>query len=257
MKVCRLCQVSKISLEKSHIIPDAFWRKIKGTVQGKKNGLYISMEKDRNQYGQNTFTEELLCWDCEQRLSINLENYAARLCLQNPANIGVTIAKNEGSKVFSGIDYGKLKLFQLSVLWRASISAQNLYSKIKLISDEEARLRQAIYTLNPLDEHEYGCIMSLLWINKDPASTRESKSIIVSPYAHSVGQHNFFVFVFGGFEWRFSNPYCAKNVIDERRVITKKGEINCHLKDIHSDPILYEAIFGAYVNQEEGRGVNK
>ena len=256
MKICKLCQLPKESLENSHIIPDAFWRKVKGAAQGKKNGLYISLEKSKNQYGQDTHTEELLCWDCEQKLSVNLENYAAKLCLQNPSNIGITIAKQEKSRILSGINYEKLKLFQLSVLWRASVSTKSIYSSIKLIPAEEERIRQALYELKPLREHEYGCIMSILWINKDHKTTRDSKAFMISPYAHSAGQHNFFVFVFGGFEWRFSNPSCSNNSIDEQRVITKQGSMICQLKDIHSDPVLFEAIFNAYKNQKEGRGID-
>ncbi|MEC9411713.1 MAG: hypothetical protein VX829_03430 [Pseudomonadota bacterium] len=256
MKICKLCQKPKESLEKSHVIPDAFWRKVKGRTKGKKNGLYISIKNNNNQYGQDTYTEELLCWDCEQKLSINLENYAAKLCLQNPSNIGVTITKQEKSRCFSGVNYEKLKLFQLSVLWRASISTESIYSEIKLIPSEEERLRQALYDLEPLKENEYGCIMSLLWINHDQRSTRESKAFIISPYADSVGQHDFFVFVFGGFEWRFSHPSCSLNSIDEQRVITRQGTINCQLKDVHSDPVLFQAAFNGYKNQKEGRGVD-
>lgn len=256
MKICKLCQRPKESLENSHIIPDAFWRKVKGVAQGKKNGLYISMEKHKNQYGQDTHTEELLCWDCEQKLSTNLENYAVKLCLQNPSNIGITITKQENSRLLSGVNYEKLKLFQLSVLWRASVSTKNIYSGIKLIPAEEERIRQALYELKPLAKHEYGCIMSLLWINKDQKTTRESKAFMISPYAHPAGQHNFFVFVFGGFEWRFSIPSCSKNIIDEQRIITEQGSMICQLKDIHSDPVLFEVLFNAYKNQKEGRGID-
>jgi len=79
---------------------------------------------------------------------------------------------------------------------------------------------------------------------------------MISPYAHSTGQHNFYIFVFGGFEWRYSYPSCSQNSIDEQLVITKQGSMSCQLKDINSDPVLYGAILNAYKNQIEGRGVD-
>lgn len=255
MEICKLCKKESTSLENSHIIPDAFWKKVKNSSPGKKNGLYLSLEKSKNQYGQDTHTEELLCWDCEQKLSNNIENYTSKLCLQNPSNIKVKIESREKSRRLTGIDYRKLKLFQMSLLWRASISTKPIYKHIKLLANEEERIRQAIYKLEPLKSHEYGCIMSLLWINSDPKSTRDTKSIITMPYTHSIGQSSFFVFIFGGFEWRFSNPRCSQSIINEELVITETGAINCPLKDVHSDPVLFESILNAYKNQKEGRGI--
>lgn len=243
---CKLCLNSK-KLQDSHIIPDAFWRKLK------QKGKYISIDKDRNKFGQDSRIEKLLCFECEQNLS-KIEGYAIKLCLQNPSNIGVSINSFEKYKLFSGIDYAKLKLFQLSVLWRASVSS--VYPNIKLLEIEEECIRKSIYENIPLLESDYGCLMSILWMNGDYNSTRETKAFMLEPYLQKIGEHRFFVFVFGGFEWRFLYPTCSKHIIDERLVITKQGAMACALKNVHDDPMMFSAAFYGYKNQKEGVGVN-
>lgn len=246
MIYCKLCLKFK-ELQDSHIIPDAFWRK------SKQKGRYISISKDRNQFGQDSCVEKLLCFECEQNLS-KIEGYAIKLCLQNPSNIGVSINLFEKYKLFLGVDYAKLKLFQLSILWRASISSA--YSNIKLPEVEEEYIRKYIYENSPLLESDYGCLMSILWMNSDYKSTRETKAFMLEPYMQEIGGNRFFVFVFGGFEWRFSCPTCSKYIVDERRVITKQGTMVCALKNVHDDPMMFSAAFYGYKNQKEGIGVN-
>lgn len=246
MTNCKLCLKPK-ELRNSHIIPDAFWRGIK------TNGQYISIELDKNQFGQDSHTERLLCQECEVRLS-QIEAYAIKLCLQNPDNIGVTINSFEKYKKFSGVNYAKLKLFQLSVLWRASIS--KVYSDVKLLEIEEERLRTAIDTNTPLLERDYGCLMNILWINNDPKSTRDAKAFMITPYSQQIGEQQFLTFVFGGFEWRFSYPTCSQHIVNECKVITTQGLICCKLKDVHDDPVMLKVACNGYKNQKDGLGVN-
>jgi hypothetical protein len=77
-------------------------------------------------------TADLLCSDCENRISTNGENYVMRQVwngkefpLLNRLNVALEVRKLDDVLVYSGsaagIDTEKLAYFALSVLWRASI----------------------------------------------------------------------------------------------------------------------------------------
>ncbi len=148
---CSLCLQEK-KLIKSHIIPEFCFKHLYD--QGHKyHNLSTSMDEN-NFTRQKGIWERLLCLECDQYLS-RFETYAAKIidediyrrffCSENPITL-------------SGIDYPKFKIFQLSLLWRASISKNQFYSGIRL-GPHEDKIREMILHENPGKPHEYGCHM--------------------------------------------------------------------------------------------------
>jgi hypothetical protein len=59
-------------------------------------------------------------------------------------------------------DYKKMKLFQLSILWRAAEATGEFFSAVILPTHHRERLRQMLLTENPGADHEYFCTMARL-----------------------------------------------------------------------------------------------
>jgi len=59
-------------------------------------------------------------------------------------------------------DYKKMKLFQLSILWRAAEATGEFFSAVILPTHHRERLRQMLLTEKPGADHEYFCTMARL-----------------------------------------------------------------------------------------------
>ncbi|MFA0425885.1 hypothetical protein AB4562_28410, partial [Vibrio sp. 10N.222.54.A1] len=126
---CKLC-LEKEDIQESHIIPDAFFRFVKGKENnGDKSeiGKYIEVSQSGNKFAQESYAEPLLCRACEQKFSNEFESYVIELVLRNPKKVGASSSRGVKQITFSNIDYRKLKLFQMSLLWRAAISSLDFY----------------------------------------------------------------------------------------------------------------------------------
>ena len=135
---CKLCQ-RQAKLVASHIIPEFLYKTL---YDSKHRFQQVSADPAvSNQYKQKGFREPLLCEDCEQRLSVS-EQYMSKLL-----NGGVpTIVSLDGRRIrFRDIDYNKLKLFQISILWRAGVSSLPVFSQVQL-GPHEPRLRHDLLT---------------------------------------------------------------------------------------------------------------
>ena len=102
--------------------------------------------------------ERLLCADCEMVLN-RYEDYGAKVL-----NGGTKV---EGAQVdndlrFRGLDYTKLKLFYLSLLWRMSVSTQPFFKEVSLGPHEQV-LRLMLLEGRPGKVAEYGvfCVAPL------------------------------------------------------------------------------------------------
>jgi hypothetical protein len=187
---CTLCQ-SDSKLVESHIIPEFLYK----TLYDSKHRFHqISVDPaERNQYKQKGLRERLLCERCEQQLSVH-EQYMSKLL-----NGGVIakVTHKPGYVHLSEINYSSLKLFQLSILWRAGVSSLQPFSQVNLGS-HEARLRTMILNQDPGGAADYGCIMATL-MNGNSLMT----DLIVPPTWARLSGHMAYRFVFGGMVFIF------------------------------------------------------
>lgn len=253
METCKLCLVSVNELQNSHIIPNAFW-KVTKSKKGYKNGHYIEIAKAGTRFGQKSFSEKMLCYSCEQKLSINFEKYVCDLLLRNPANQKVTITKSKNSTTYKGIEYEKLKLFQCSILWRASISSLPLFSKVKLSESYEEELRRSILDLEPLPFNYFPCVMSRVLINE---KNKTATGLISNPFTEKTNIFKKIVFYFGGVEWTFHIPTCSQFLIDEMLVPSKSNQkiLVMPIKYLNQTHLNIAVAF-AHINQSSGKGID-
>lgn len=189
---CRLCLKEK-ELLKSHIIPEFFYKPVYGDPH--RLTVVSTGPCDKIKYEQKGYRERLLCYDCEQLLS-PLEDYGRRVIYGGGET--ETINLENGIKV-RNIDYKKFKLFQLSLLWRASVSRQEFYIEVNLGPKKEETIRKMLIAQTPGEPHQFGCIMAvLLWEENKPLD-----GIILPPKRLHIEGHISFSFVVGGCTWFF------------------------------------------------------
>ena len=126
---CRLCTSSQ-DLCRSHILPEFLYR----LLYDDKHRFSI-LEKGiiGSRYGQRGLSEKLLCRACEQRFSAH-EKYAADV-MRGRLGHRAQVIGNE--ILIHDVDYAPFKLFQLSILWRASVSTLDFFRLVSLGPREE------------------------------------------------------------------------------------------------------------------------
>jgi hypothetical protein len=187
---CALC-LQESQLQRSHVIPEFLYRSL---YDDKHRLQVLSTLEDRdNSLEQKGLRESLLCTNCEQKISV-WERYAS-LVLQGGVPLTV---RREGKIVFvSGVDYLKFRLFQLSILWRASVSTLPFFKRVNLGPHEEV-LRQWLDTEQGGDPERYGCLMFGINLNGSAFT-----QVIMQPVASRVDSTRSYRFMFGGFLWAY------------------------------------------------------
>lgn len=255
---CKLC-LENNDLQNSHIIPDAFFRSLKD----KKNnvGKYTEISKEGNKLAQESYSEYMLCSACEKKFSIEFESYVIELILRNPHNVGVKSERSNNEVRFENIDYKQLKLFQMSILWRAAVSTHDFYKHVKLSPKLLELLRNNLEQLTPLEPHILPCFMDRLFIdipNNKAAKKdlKESEIVIFKPKKTTLeaASIEFITFVFGGFVWRFWPNMCSSFHVDTNKVANNKGILICPIKSINSNELLLQAGVLAKKNEVTGKG---
>lgn len=157
--ICRLCNMEKMLLKKSHILSNFLYR----PIRGEDNEFYsISVFKDKaksKKIHTGFFEKDILCKECDNTIINGYETYFSGI-LNKIKNRKIFIEEKtniNGVKYLeiSPIDYTNTKLFFLSMLWRASISSLNEFSGIKLKPYQEEDLRIMILNKNPGSENYY------------------------------------------------------------------------------------------------------
>lgn len=182
---CALC-LRRVELCNSHIIPEFLYRAL---YDDKHRFHEISVKPDkRNALQQKGIREKLLCDACEQRLSGH-ERYASQF-LNGGVGIGI---RRDGNRLYlSNLDYTHLKLFQMSILWRAGVSALPAFSQVDLGPHSE-RMRAMLLAGDPGRSDDYGCIMFSLMMGAD-----QVQGLIVQPTWARLAGARAYRFVFGG-----------------------------------------------------------
>ena len=121
---CCLCD-TPCELQDSHIIPRSYFKGLKG-----QSGQRFCVSADESIDAKLTNSdpkEKLLCWECEQFISVNYERYGTRLFKDHRK------AKRTKNVVeFRQFRFKEFYLFLISILWRASISGLARYKHINL-----------------------------------------------------------------------------------------------------------------------------
>jgi len=206
---CRLCQ-NQTELCLSHIIPEFMYFP---TYDEHHRSMMIS--KGKSKYEKKGIREYLLCDICDRTVIGKLETYCSPIIKSIQA---LNIILNGNQYYVPNVDYAKFKLFQLSLLWRASISSAHMFENINLEKHHEEIIRKMLLSQDPGKPNQYGCIMFLL------DNINLLSKIIWSPVKDTIDSFTCYKFFIGRIFWYFflSEAY-PKDV--ENFFITQEGTI--------------------------------
>ena len=149
--MCKLCK-NETDICRSHIIPE--WG-YEGSYDNKHRfAAYDVLNHRKGRIKQKGERERLLCGKCESTFSV-WESYAKSVWEKNAGNW----RKIDGGGLWgSGLDYRKLKLFLLSVLWRSDIATGDIGENVSLGPHSE-KIRLMLLEGHPKEPQLYPCMM--------------------------------------------------------------------------------------------------
>jgi hypothetical protein len=190
--ICKLC-LSDTELRESHIIPRFMHKPLFD-----ESGRFIEISTDptvRERITQKQLKQKLLCCDCEQKIG-RWENYTRDLLFNKSSKPEVY----DIARVFSGVEYKIFKLFQLSLLWRASVSTLEFFRDVRLSSSpHEEKIRMMLLNDNPGKYYEYGCII----LFSEDKNLRRIMDILIEPNAFRYETFRGYKFCLNGLFWHF------------------------------------------------------
>lgn len=149
---CKLCGENE-KLIKAHIIPEGFFKPLRsGKMVPEIHSNIKGVFPKRSPIG--IYDNTILCEKCDKYLGV-WDGYAQKLLIQHfSEELAVQKGKTKAAYKIDKYDYNQLKLFFLSILWRASISSRQFYSKIQ-IGPHENILKEMISGGDPGEPIDY------------------------------------------------------------------------------------------------------
>lgn len=133
---CRWCADPARKLVNAHIIPEAFFRR--ASLSGTLNLLSSDETKFRKRAPIDVYDQEILCEVCEPNFG-PWDTYAIELLTDPPKD---SQEKRNGKEIVAyeveTYSYDLLKLFFVSVLWRAAVSVRPFFDRVKIGPYEQA-----------------------------------------------------------------------------------------------------------------------
>ncbi|MFZ2171696.1 MAG: hypothetical protein WAW61_18905 [Methylococcaceae bacterium] len=187
-----------------------------------RNGYPKLMDSNKDTREKSCFKKvsgkKLLCFDCEQLLNDRYEKYFKQRWFDEKA-LPNELLNNTEIKI-SGLDYGKFKLFHLSVLFRASVSSLPEFEQVTLGVHEKS-LRYMLINDLPGSDRKYPVLCHAL----TKGSHEIQYGLITNPFKTRLPSgHTSYGFCFGGCVWYY--------IVDKREIaafsnfmLTSRGEL--------------------------------
>lgn len=155
--ICKGCGEDK-KLIKAHVIPESFFRGLKdGDKAPRIHSTEDGVHPKKAPIG--VYDQEILCFDCEQVFK-KVDDYGYKVLIKEEDNLETL--EHDGKIVgyrANNIDYEFLKLFFLTVLWRASVSKHYFYSGVNLGALEK-KLKDLIWKNSSGDNHDFSFVLA-------------------------------------------------------------------------------------------------
>jgi hypothetical protein len=222
---CRLC-LQHAELCDSHILPEFFFAR----VYDEKHRFYgLSSVKERAvRLFQKGMREKLLCRDCEGKLSV-FEQHARSVLY---GGIPITWEDRGPYVVIGDIDYKKLKLFLISLLWRLDVTTLPHFRGRPLPQQHRERLRLMLAKEDPGEPWEYGCTVTVVQHEGKPI-----EALITPLFSGRHQGHWVHTIAAGGFIFAFVVS-SHKAVFAELGFLQRNGTLRILHKEITRIPFL-------------------
>src|ERR1051326_1929174 len=153
---CKLCGLDKKLIE-AHVIPRSFFRI---DPQEKQPSRLVTNVEGRyaQKIPKGVYDASIVCEECERTFS-GWDDYADELFLKSWDKFEkITHEGQEIGYSLPSYDYPKLKLFFLSVLWRAAVSDHVMFAKIDL-GPRELPLKESVLRSEAGDINHFGVVL--------------------------------------------------------------------------------------------------
>ena len=153
---CQLCR-QEVPLIDAHIIPRPFFR------TKEPGGVPKFLSNTDGAYPKRApigiYDPGILCAICDGRLG-RWDEYGIDLFLQRLVDFAPVVERGEIVAFRQeSFDYARLRLFLLSVLWRAHLSSHDMFRRVDL-GERAVRLRELIDSETPGDSTEFSITLS-------------------------------------------------------------------------------------------------
>ncbi len=222
--ICKLCGKSK-KLIKAHIIPEFMYSEL---YDNKHNMKLIEDIKSLKSYNKQTgiFDKDILCEKYDNQVIGQYENYAKKVLyggvFYNQTLPEIIEEKNQHEvkwRLIKNINYKKIKLFLLTLIWKASVSKRDFFKEVILKNHEEI-IRIMINDGNPGEPEDYPCaIFSYRFDNPDLIQ------IIIDPKFTKVENNIYYRFLIAGVFYLFYIEYKKLDKVVNLSMINRSNEL--------------------------------
>lgn len=186
---CKFCGQNK-KLIKAHIIPECFW-----VSSGEKSSSQYLVTPLKEEFPRRRpigiYDQNLVCLECEQIWN-DYDTYSCEL-LSN--QFQGKLNEYEGFKwyVIDSYNYSNLKLFFMSLLWRASASKEKFFNEVSIGCKFDGEIRDSLRNRNPKTYQDFSVVI----LRSDKFVGEHS--IIDNPIRKRLDEVNFYKFYVGEF----------------------------------------------------------
>jgi len=185
---CRYCGHER-DLIKAHIIPEGFFRRM---LEG--GGELFVLSESSDEYPKRApigvYDETILCADCETGFG-EWDQYAQEILGREPPGDPVFHDDRVLAYEAQHYRYDLLKLFFVSLLWRASVSTQESYSCVQLGPLEDIARRRLV-DRDPGDGQEFAVLLAKF-------APHPAAEAILLPIRERIRDINYYRFWLGGY----------------------------------------------------------
>jgi hypothetical protein len=225
----RLC-LRQRHLRMSHIVPEFLYRPLYGPTHQIRS---IHPGVTRIRFLRKGLREALLCDDCESLVG-RYETYFSGLWYGDHGFLS-EIPAGVSKIMKSGLDYTQFKLFHLSILWRASISALEEFRGVALGPHQE-RFREMIIGKNPGRAAEYQLAASVLL---RPQSLEVHGGVIGVPAPARKAGGWMYSSIYGGCMW---HCFVSRGMSAGIDVLQEDGTLCMMAIDVRNVPFVSESL---------------
>lgn len=221
---CQLCGKESKLIRKSHIIPNFMY---KGLFDEDRKMLIANLKdlSKKPQMAQSgIFEKNILCENCENIFSKN-ERYTSHFF--NGSASSSLLFKNKISRdglrtiSITGIDYTKLKLCILSILWRAHISKNKFFKNVSIDEKNENVIRRMLLNNESESDDEYK--ISILGFQN---AKNDLIRILVNPSIETIGTGKVALFLINGYSYFIELKPKSSFKIFDKVYLKESGEID-------------------------------
>ena len=234
MGKCQLCHADA-DLRNSHIIPEWCYKPLYDENPRRLHELSTDASTPNKAFRQKGLREQLLCASCEQHFGV-FENYARKVIY---GGVPIEIDQSHGVLNLKGLDYRLLKAFQLSILWRSSVTRLPFFAQVSLGPHEE-RIRQRLLSGDVGCWLDYPCAMAS--IVTSTGQPRDKIGVvdgaILNPDRSKIEGHHCYRFVFTGVVWVFIVSSHTASFPFKESFLTEQGELSVPLKKVEETELF-------------------